>query len=167
MKFLKTIEPDYSYLFKFQDEMIKNLENDKKRNDMNRSGYGENETSKANLCLGPIASAIKGKRGQAFLIETLAALDAMPHKRLITEEFQEYISGDFCTLGVVGNSRGLDLQGDVDVDSYAVSEKLGISRTLAAEVMHKNDEGGCNCETPEVRWKRMRTWVKSKIHENT
>jgi hypothetical protein len=133
---------------------------------MSRSGYSfDHEDSTVNLWLGAVASAIKGKRGQAFLIETLAALDALPNKRLIAESFQESISGDFCTLGVVCNSRGLYLQEDVNIDTHSVAETLGISRALGAEVMDENDQGGYRHETPEQRWARMRGWVQSKIRE--
>jgi hypothetical protein len=37
---------------------------------------------------GAVASAIRGGRGQAFLREMLAAMDAMPVKRLVANELR-------------------------------------------------------------------------------
>jgi hypothetical protein len=37
---------------------------------------------------GVVKSAIRGKKGQAFLKELLSALDAMPEKKLIAEELE-------------------------------------------------------------------------------
>lgn len=54
---------------------------------MSRSGYTEDCDDNWQLIRwrGAVASAIRGKRGQAFLRELLAALDAMPEKRLIAD----------------------------------------------------------------------------------
>lgn len=54
---------------------------------MSRSGYSEDyDGDHWDLIRwrGAVASSIRGKRGQAFLREALAALDAMPEKKLIT-----------------------------------------------------------------------------------
>lgn len=55
---------------------------------MSRHGY--TDSCDDNFALirwrGAAKSAIRGKRGQAFLRELLAALDAMPEKRLIARE---------------------------------------------------------------------------------
>lgn len=54
---------------------------------MSRSGYTDDDDDP--LATGrwraQVRSAIRGKRGQAFLRELIAALDAMPEKALITE----------------------------------------------------------------------------------
>lgn len=63
---------------------------------MSRSGYID-ELDQWDLIRyrGQVASAIRGKRGQAFLRDLLAALDAMPEKRLIAGTF-ERDDGDMC-----------------------------------------------------------------------
>lgn len=48
---------------------------------MSRSGYS-NDGENIAMWRGQVASAIRGKRGQAFLRELVEALDAMPEKRL-------------------------------------------------------------------------------------
>ena len=54
---------------------------------MSRSGYSEDCDGWALVrWRGAVKSAIRGQRGQAFLRELLAALDAIPDKRLIAEE---------------------------------------------------------------------------------
>ncbi|WP_236326396.1 hypothetical protein [Pseudomonas poae] len=105
-------------------------------------------------------SALKGKRGQAFLIELRDALDAMPEKRLVADTLEA--DGQFCTLGVLGAKRGIDM-GTIDAHCReTVSEAFGIAPAMAAEVVFENDECGWN-ETPEQRWQRMRKWIGSHI----
>lgn len=54
---------------------------------MSRSGYTEDcDGWDLIRWRGAVASAIRGKRGQAFLREALAALDAMPEKQLISHD---------------------------------------------------------------------------------
>lgn len=56
---------------------------------MSRSGYSEDWDGENWTFIrwrGAVKSALRGKRGQAFLREALAALDAMPEKRLITHD---------------------------------------------------------------------------------
>ena len=54
---------------------------------MSRHGYADDLADDDPLAYGQwrgrVASAIRGRRGQAFLREMRAALDAMPDKRLI------------------------------------------------------------------------------------
>ena len=136
---------------------------------MSRSGYSDDcNGAELNLWRGAVKSAIKGKRGQAFLLETLAALDTMPEKRLITNSLHEAASGEFCTLGVVIAARGIDPAPLQDTGRYDIANALGISPALAAEIMFKNDDE-CSWNsrtTPERRWIRMREWVKSHIFTN-
>ncbi len=131
---------------------------------MSRSGYSDVEDNWSLICWrGAVSSATKGKRGQAFFKELLVALDKMPVKRLITHELEA--NGEFCTLGVLGNSRGIDM-GKIDPDEpEEVSKEFGIACALAQEVVFMNDEYGnyFREETPEVRWTRMRKWVADQI----
>lgn len=143
---------------------------------MSRSGYSDDCGGWDLICWrGAVKSALKGKRGQAFLIELRDALDAMPDKRLVTDTLEA--DGQFCTLGVLGAKRGIDMSG---IDSHcreSVSEAFGIAEAMAAEIVFENDEhpghyemqadggGKWVAEYPERRWKRMRNWVDSNIQQ--
>lgn len=130
---------------------------------MSRSGYSDDCDGWELICWrGAVNSAIKGKRGQAFLIELRDALDAMPEKRLITEELEA--DGQFCTLGVLGAKRGIDMKGVDPDDRESVAALFGIAPAMAAEIVFENDEvGSWRNESPEDRWKRMRKWVEENI----
>lgn len=162
---------------------------------MSRSGYSDDCEDQWGLIRwrGAVNSAINGKRGQAFLREALAALDAMPEKRLVTDELQA--DGDFCTLGVVGAARGLQLEKIDTEDWQQLSHEFGISEALAREIMFENDQTFqdhmdkyvviCgpmrphypdwgkherrfivdNPRAPELRWNRMRAWIQKHIKE--
>ncbi|HEL5400116.1 TPA: hypothetical protein UOJ25_000190 [Stenotrophomonas maltophilia] len=131
---------------------------------MSRSGYSDDCDTWPLICWrGAVASALRGRRGQQFLIELRDALDAMPEKRLIAEELQD-ANGCHCTLGVIGAKRGLDMAGLDPTDRAAVSEAFGIAEAMAAEIVHENDgEWRRDKETPEARWTRMREWVEAQI----
>jgi hypothetical protein len=109
---------------------------------MSRSGLCEDdgEDSLAHgRWRGAVKSAINGKRGQAFLRELAAALDAMPEKFLVAGEL-ETEEGCLCTLGVIGKARGLDL-GRMDVDDYdSIAGSLGVNAKIAQEIMWENDQ---------------------------
>jgi hypothetical protein len=142
---------------------------------MSRSGYSYDCDNLA-LYRQAVENAITGKRGQAFLRELLAALDAMPDKRLISDELVD-ADGAFCTLGVIGAARGVDLKALDYSDPRALGKAFGIARSLAAEIEYENDDDdgaygssydralGCyiHSETPEARWQRMRRWVEAHI----
>lgn len=145
---------------------------------MSRSGYCDDQDDNwRHICWrGAVSSALRGKRGQAFLLELAATMDAMPVKRLVTEELQ--VDGEFCTLGVVGAARGLDMSVIDPDDSEAVSEKFGIADAMVREIVYENDEyfGSYKFvdgeqkyvrETPEERWIRMRSWVAKQIDSET
>ena len=131
---------------------------------MSRSGYSDYLDSWALIrWRGAVASAFKGKKGQAALKEILAALDAMPQKRLVTGEFEH--EGEFCTLGALGHRRGVDMSqfnDDGYADQEAVADALSLPRACVCEVMFKNDEVYCP-GGPVERWQRMRNWVASQI----
>lgn len=135
---------------------------------MSRSGYSDDCDESIGLWRGAVARAINGKRGQAFLRELAEAMDAMPEKKLIKDVLESH--GCFCTLGVVGASRGIDMT-DIDYeDSEEVGKVFGISRAMAAEIEFMNDEMsyytygvGYERDTDEKRWVRMRKWVADQI----
>jgi hypothetical protein len=132
---------------------------------MSRSGYSEDFDDYWQLILwrGAVASAIRGKRGQAFLKEMLAAMDALAERKLIAHELE--MDGAVCALGAVGKARGLDMK-KIDPDEKdMVACAFGIAGALAAEIAFMNDEGvgyWVN-EAPEARFARMRRWVESQI----
>jgi hypothetical protein len=138
---------------------------------MSRSGYTDDcDEGRLNLWRGAVASAIRGKRGQAFLREMLAAFDALPEKKLIEEDLVALnpLAADrleVCSLGAVGVRRGLDMT-EIDPDDYkGIAKELGIPEALAREVMYQNDEGAWRreAETPEARFTRMRAWVAGLV----
>lgn len=158
---------------------------------MSRHGYsddGDDDPLALGRWRGAVASTIRGKQGQAFLREVLAALDAIPSKRLIREELRT-VEGEFCTLGALGAVRGIDLE-SIDPEDYdAVAAAFGINAKLAQEIMWENDEivGGFEyvdvviCgpmryleqhnrrvrlpsnNVAERRWRHMREWVAKNI----
>lgn len=130
---------------------------------MSRSGYSDDIDGWDLIrWRGAVTSAIKGKRGQAFLQEMLAALDAMPNKVLIAESLVEE-DGAVCAMGAVALKRGIDVS---DVDPYdreEVAQTFGISPAMAAEIAYANDDGSWRHVTPEERWIRMREWVVAHV----
>ena len=130
---------------------------------MSRSGYSEDcETWDMIRWRGAVKSAIRGARGQAFLQEMLAALDAMPEHKLVEGELEQ---DGVCAIGAVGRARGVDMSKVDAEDPDVVAQVFGIAPALAAEIVFENDEaaGYWSKETPEARWARMRKWVASQI----
>jgi hypothetical protein len=128
---------------------------------MSRSGYRD-DCENLGLWRNAVERAAQGKRGQAFLREMLAALDAMPVKELVAEDMvrdEEHV----CGLGAVAVSRRLDVS-KLDVnDGNAVGALFGIAPALALEIAYENDEAELHrsgrMESPAERWRRMRYWV--------
>lgn len=109
---------------------------------------------------GVIASAARGKRGQAFFRALLEALDGMPDKRLVEGELQTE-DGSVCALGCLAKHRGVDL-GSVDTeDWHRLGELFDIAPQLAQEVMFVNDEW--HSSGPEARWRLVRDWASRQI----
>ena len=110
---------------------------------------------------GRVASATRGRRGQAMLRDLLAALDAMPQKRLIAHEL--IANGEVCAIGSLGLARGVEIE-KIDVYDYdAVAATFGVAAPLVQEIEWTNDDGDVWKETPEQRWQRMREWVARQI----
>lgn len=132
---------------------------------MSRSGYVEDwdgDDWQYALCRGRVVRAFKGKRGQAFLKDMLAALDAMPEKRLIAHELQTS-EGAVCAIGSVGRLRGVDMSKLDPEDVEGVAGTFDIAPSMAREIVYENDEGGHHDETPEDRYARIRKWIVSEI----
>lgn len=133
---------------------------------MSRSGYsddGDYEMWDQIRWRGAVASALRGRRGQAFLREMLAALYALPEKRLIQGELvDEYDDGAVCVFGAVGRVRKIAMEG-VDPEDYGrVAKLFDVPGAFAREVMEVND---CRRETPEARWLRVRHWLVDHIRD--
>lgn len=146
---------------------------------MSRSGYTDDycfEQWNWIMWRGAVASALRGKRGQSFLIEMLTALEALPVKRLVAEELVEMDWVSFshwgehpvesvCAIGAVGRKRGIDMRALDPEDYLNVADKFGLARAMTREIVWINDEGGSHRETPEQRYARVHGWVRSQIRE--
>lgn len=129
---------------------------------MSRSGYSdEMDSNWSYICWrGAVASSIKGKRGQLLLKDLAEAMDAMPEKRLITDELKDETG--HCALGVVGAKRGINLEAIDPHDAEIVASEFDIAEPLAKEIVYLNDEE-CAHKSPEERWQYMRNWVQENI----
>jgi hypothetical protein len=147
---------------------------------VSRSGYSK-DCENVQLWRGNVERATRGKRGQAFFINLVAALDAMPVKRLVANELQT-TAGEVCTLGALNRRKGGDaaaLDAAINGENYGtLGEAFDIPGMLAQETMYVNDEGGpvtrWRCEgggwvrdeeTAEARWARIRAWAAKQIKE--
>lgn len=130
---------------------------------MSRSGYVDDVDNNWDWIRweGARKSAIRGRRGQAFFRDLIAALDAMPEKRLIGDVL--VVEGDVCALGALGRQRGMDLDALDPEDPEQVAAAFGISKTLARETVYINDEDSPRGETPERRWHRVRQWAERQL----
>lgn len=133
---------------------------------MSRSGYCNDIDRWDHIkWRGQVASAIRGKRGQHFLRDLIAALDAMPDKRLITSTLGNR-DGDVCALGSVMHARGIPFKpsdDEYDFDSEWVAKQLNIADQLVREIVYENDECAWSREAPENRWVRMRRWAQEHL----
>lgn len=132
---------------------------------MSRSGYSEDCQGWALICWrGAVESAIRGKRGQAFLEEMLYAMAVLPERKLIFHDL-ESDDGAVCAIGAVGRARGIDMKVLDPEDRDAVAKAFGIAPALAAEIVYMNDEANWRSETPEERFARMRKWIEDQLFE--
>lgn len=131
---------------------------------MSRSNYSDDIDQWALIrWRGAVNSATVGKRGQQFFRDLLAALDALPEKKLIANELVENSSGCVCALGALGKVRGIPMENIDPEDSDTVADAFGIADALAREVVYMNDEYGPWDETPEHRFARVRKWVERQL----
>ena len=141
-----------------------------------RSGYTDGcELDYSDLAMwrGRVASAMRGKRGQRLLRDILAALDAMPDKRLVKDVLVTP-DGEACMLGAGALLRGVDVS-DIEIDPYdswdghheTLAERLDVAACLVQEIEYINDEAGPygRAETPEERYERARRWLVKNIKE--
>ena len=157
---------------------------------MSRSGLteddGYDDNNWAVMYRGHVASATRGKRGQRFYRELLAALDAMPKQELYAEVFDSSADGSVCALGALARYKGIDVKDADPEDSEIASElaiKLDVHSCLTREVIWMNDEHSDDkwirldhwrlhgeqsarlMGNAHDRWRRMRAWVAAQIKE--
>lgn len=127
---------------------------------MSRCGYSDDlEPLVLGRWRGRVASAIRGARGQRLLRDTLAALDAMPDKRLIAEELRA--DDEVCTLGAVLVAKGFDPD-KLDPEDYdSIGNALDVPACLVQEIEYLNDEHAPS--DPERRWAFMRNKIAQLI----
>ena len=132
---------------------------------MSRSGYVDDYDVDGNINLyrASVERALRGKRGQRFLREMVAALDAMPVRELAEKTLVE--DGAVCALGAVALARGVDVSELDPEDAERVAKTFGIAESMAREIVFENDEdfGRNPFETPEARWVRMRAWAVANL----
>lgn len=131
---------------------------------MNRAGYHDSDDANDQWCrimwCGQVASAIRGRRGQAFLRELIIALDAMPNKRLITNELVR--DGEVCAIGSVGLLRGIEMFNVDPKDYMHIAGMFDIAHQLVREIEWLNDDAAGH-QTPEQRWTYMRAWATRQL----
>jgi hypothetical protein len=153
---------------------------------MSRSGYIDDdyETQKRQWewirYRGQVASAIRGKRGQKFLRDLVAALDALPVRELEAGAFES--SGCYCALGALAHHKGIPIpdeirevvfdayDADAELDANMVGDMFNITGALAREIMFENDLG-CGFffepsdkrKVREERWQHVRQWAMARI----
>lgn len=129
---------------------------------MSRSGYNDGlDNWDLIRWRGQVASAIRGKRGQALLKDLHKALLELPEKRLIAGELIDS-DGDVCALGAVGKMRNVDMSKLDPEESEMVAAAFNIAAPLAQEIVYMNDEYW-DRETPEQRYKLILGWVEQKV----
>lgn len=139
-----------------------------------RCGYSEDlDERDVAMWRGRVASAMRGKRGQKLLRELLAALDAMPEKRLIAQELVDD-DGEVCALGAAGRKIGVADLDQIDPEDHeTLAERFDVAACLIQEIEYINDEAApyrqdengkwVDDETPEQRYERVRKWLAGKV----
>lgn len=143
---------------------------------MSRSGFYEadsgdwEEVLAVGRTMGQVASATRGKRGQAFLKLALAALDGMEDKRLAGGTFGVAQGGCMCLLSSLATetgrasvlSPGRDLEGD-DTICDDMADAFDVAPILVRDLVWDNDENAPR--DPHERWKYMRNRIARAIKE--
>ncbi len=166
---------------------------------MSRHGYTEYDGDEnTDLAMGrwraQVASAMRGRRGQKFFVDLIAALDALPEPKLVAGHL-ETTEGEVCALGALGRYRQVKLPDpenpeETDPEDEADWDWLGdafnIAPQLAQETMYVNDEHAPRVTTsdgyvalgrdyvhgplehPDItRWKAVRRWAVRRLTPET
>ena len=134
---------------------------------MARSGYSEDcDGWELIRWRGADASAIKGRRVQAFLRQLVAALDALPDKRLIAEKLIEN-DGEVCAIGSVGLLLKMDMT-NLDPENHEqLADAFDISPALVKEIEFINDDDFGYRTSPEERFNGVRKWAIGNLIQPT
>jgi hypothetical protein len=111
---------------------------------------------------GQVASAIRGKRGQSFLVDIVDALDSMSEKRLIVNELEN--ENGVCAIGSLGVKRGLYMAELDPEDCESIASVFDIAPQLVREITWLNDESDSSL-SPEERWHTVRNWAVNNINK--
>ena len=157
---------------------------------MSRSGYSYDcDSWELIRWRGAVASAVRGKRGQALLREMAAALDAMPVKELVAEDLITP-DGGCCAFGAVAMARGvtyedlpestfrfwdpftLEILGrrerQVEFSGEQLAEAFDVAPALACEIVSINDDylGHAKDEHARAtRWWVVRNWIARHLND--
>ena len=127
---------------------------------MSRSGYSDDcEQWDLIRWRGAVAAAIRGKRGQAFLLEMWKAMQALPEPKLIADDLEA--DGAVCAIGSVGKARGMDMAKIDPEDHESVAAAFGIPHSLACEIMFINDEDAPH--DPMARFAMIKNWIEKNL----
>ena len=117
-------------------------------------------------------STLRGKRGQAFLRELVAALDALPKPELSEGALGDRRTGCVCAFGAVALAQGESFD-DLAKDNgnwspHEVAEWYSISPTLANEIIRANDDwrDGNAADVRQSRWRHVRAWAVRHLIES-
>ncbi len=116
-------------------------------------------------------STLRGRRGQAFLRELVAALDALPQPELSEGALGDQRTGCVCALGAVALAQGqsfADLaKDDGNGSPDEAAEWYSISPTLANEIISANDDwrDGNTVDVRRSRWRHVRAWAVRHLIE--
>lgn len=127
------------------------------------------------LIAGALRSAIRGKRGQRFLRDLIAALDALPSKELSAGALEDEQTGCCCAFGAVRRWRGaaaVPLWFDPmeeDLSPSHLAEPFNVSETLAWAVVAANESCFSGNAEPERRrrWEEVKRWALRHLESSS
>lgn len=135
--------------------------------------YAEDEdfAGQAALWEANLTRSLAGRRGQQSLRELEAALLALPEKRLVADALET--DAGVCAIGALAKFKQYD--GDMALpevlDEYEeykvqdamlkVAKELGLPKLVATAVIAENDDSYPPNMTPERRYERVLSWVRS------
>lgn len=120
---------------------------------------------------GALRSAIRGNRGQQFLRDLVAALNALPEPKLSAGALEDEETGCCCAFGAVRRYRGTDAvplyfdPQEKDLDPPHFVEPFNVATALAWEVVEANE--GRSVSNSEAamrqRWSSVRAWAARQL----
>lgn len=133
------------------------------------------DPSREGLVAGALRSAVRGKRGQRFILDLVQALDALPSPELAAGALEDETTGCCCAFGAVRRFRGSEavplwfdpMEEDLTPDHLA--EPFNVSETLAWAVVQANEDGmtGNEESTRRRRWKVVKDWAVRQLIPTT